>query len=82
MYYKSLITRCGQTILPKILREKYELKEGDEVIYFDLDTKIILLFKPKDPITALKNIKVDSEKTVEEIKREALEAATRAAICG
>ena len=79
LYYESRITRQGQTTIPKDLREKYGLEEGDEVTYIDLGAQIILLPKPKDPIEALKKIKVDSEKSIEEIKREALEAATQAA---
>jgi AbrB family looped-hinge helix DNA binding protein len=82
LYYESRITRQGQTTIPKDLREKYGLKEGDEVTYIDLGGQIILLPKPKDPIEALKRIRVESEKSVEEIKREALESATREAVRG
>jgi AbrB family looped-hinge helix DNA binding protein len=82
LYYESRITRQGQTTIPKDLREKYGLEEGDEVTYIDLGGQIILLPKPKDPIEALKRIRVESEKSVEEIKREALESATREAVRG
>ena len=82
MYYESRITRQGQTTIPKDLREKYGLEEGDEVTYIDLGGQIVLLPKPKNPIEALKKIKVDSDESVEEIKREALETATREAARG
>ncbi len=82
LYYESRITRQGQTTIPKDLREKYGLEEGDEVTYIDLGSQIILLPKPKNPIEALKKIKINTEKTTEEIKREALEAATQAATRG
>ena len=82
LYYESRITRQGQTTIPKDLREKYGLEEGDEVTYIDLGGQIILLPKPKDPIEALKRIRVETEKSVEEIKREALESATREAVRG
>ena len=82
LYYESRITRQGQTTIPKDLREKYGLEEGDEVTYIDLGGQIILLPKPKDPIEALKRIRVESEKSVEEIKREALESASREAVRG
>ncbi|OGD44764.1 hypothetical protein A3K69_01465 [Candidatus Bathyarchaeota archaeon RBG_16_57_9] len=77
MLYGSRITRQGQTTIPKDLREKYGLQEGDEVTYIDLGDQIILLPRPRDPIEALKRILVDMEKTVAEIKVEALEAALR-----
>ena len=82
MYYESRITRQGQTTIPKDLRDKYGLNEGDEVTYIDLGDQIMLLPKPKNPIEALKKIQIDTEKTVEEIKQEALKAATRTAIQG
>jgi AbrB family looped-hinge helix DNA binding protein len=77
MLYESKITRQGQTTIPKDLRDKYGLGEGDEVTYIDLGDQIILLPRPKDPIEALKRIQVDTGKTVAEIKAEALEAAVR-----
>ena len=82
LYYESRITRQGQTTIPKRLRDKYGLNEGDEVTYIDLGDQILLLPKPKNPIEAMKKIQIDTEKTVEEIKQEALEAATREATQG
>jgi AbrB family looped-hinge helix DNA binding protein len=80
MLYESRITRQGQTTIPKHLREKYGLGEGDEVTYIDLGDHIILLPKPRDPIEALKRIRVETDKTVQEIKREAHDAAMRDAL--
>ena len=77
MLYESRVTRQGQTTIPKDLREKYGLQEGDEVTYIDLGDQIIILPKPRDPIEALKRIQVETGKTVTEIKAEALEAAAR-----
>ena len=77
MLYESRITRQGQTTIPKHLREKYGLGEGDEVTYIDLGDQIILLPKPRDPIEALKKIQVETQKTVKEIKEEALDTAVR-----
>jgi len=82
LYYESRITRQGQTTIPKDLREKYVLEEGDEVTYIDLGDRIILLPKPRDPIEALKKISVDTDKSVKAIKQEALEAAVREATGG
>ncbi len=82
MFYESRITRQGQTTIPKDLREKYGLEEGDEITYIDLGDRIILLPKPRDPIEALKKISVDTDKSVKAIKQEALEAAVREATGG
>ena len=82
MNYKSRITRRGQTTIPKDLREKYGLEEGDELTYIDLGTRIILLPKPRDPIETLKRINVDTDKSVKEIKQEALEATIKEATPG
>ena len=82
LYYESRITRQGQTTIPKDLREKYGLEEGDEVTYIDLGDRIILLPKPRDPIEALKKIRVYTDKSVKDIKQEALEAAIREATGG
>jgi bifunctional DNA-binding transcriptional regulator/antitoxin component of YhaV-PrlF toxin-antitoxin module len=64
------------------LRDKYGLEEGDEVTYIDLGDRIILLPKPRDPIEALKKISVDTDKSVKDIKQEAMEAAIREATGG
>jgi AbrB family looped-hinge helix DNA binding protein len=82
LFYESRITRQGQTTIPKDLREKYGLEEGDEITYIDLGDRIILLPKPRDPIEALKKISVDTDKSVKAIKQEALEAAVREATGG
>jgi len=82
LYYESRITRQGQTTIPKDLREKYGLEEGDEITYIDLGDRIILLPKPRDPIEALKKMSVDTDKSVKAIKQEALEAAVREATGG
>jgi AbrB family looped-hinge helix DNA binding protein len=82
LYYESRVTRQGQTTIPKDLREKYGLEEGDEVTYIDLGDRIVLLPKPRDPIKALKRIAVDTDQNIQDIKKEALEAALKEATQG
>jgi AbrB family looped-hinge helix DNA binding protein len=36
------ITKKGQTTIPKELREKYDLKPGDEVIWLDTEDGIVV----------------------------------------
>ena len=75
MAYEVKVTRQGQTTIPKALREKYRIKEGDTVIYVDLGDHIALLPSPKDPLKILSGLKIDVEETVYEMKKEALKSA-------
>ncbi|MCD6445114.1 AbrB/MazE/SpoVT family DNA-binding domain-containing protein [Candidatus Bathyarchaeota archaeon] len=75
MAYEVKVTRQGQTTIPKALREKYRIKEGDTVIYVDLGDHIALLPSPKDPLKILAGLKIDVEETVYEMKKEALKSA-------
>ncbi|RLI26170.1 hypothetical protein DRO57_01960 [Candidatus Bathyarchaeota archaeon] len=75
MAYEVKVTRQGQTTIPKALREKYRIKEGDTVIYIDLGDHIALLLSPKDPLKILAGLKIDVEETVYEMKKEALKSA-------
>jgi len=75
MAYEVKVTRQGQTTIPKALREKYRIKEGDTVIYIDLGDHIALLPSPKDPLKILAGLKIDVEETVYEMKKEALKSA-------
>ena len=79
MNYESRITRQGKTIIPKDLREKYRLEKGDLLTYIDLGDRIMLLPQPRDPIEALKKISVDTDKNIQDIKQEALEATIKEA---
>jgi len=77
MLYDSKVTRQGQTTIPKSIREKYGIEEGDEITYVDLGDHVVLMPKPRDPIEALKRLRVEDEASVHEIKDMALEAARR-----
>lgn len=41
------VTRRGQTTIPRRLREKYSIKEGDDLIVEDADGEIVLKRVPK-----------------------------------
>jgi AbrB family looped-hinge helix DNA binding protein len=75
--HDSKVTRQGQTTIPKDIREKYGIEEGDEVMYIDMGDHIVMLPKPKDPIEALKSLRVEEEKTPHEVKELALEVSRR-----
>jgi len=42
MSRSTRITEKGQTTIPKTLREKYDIKPGDEVIWMDTDDGIVV----------------------------------------
>lgn len=69
--------RQGQTTIPKPLRDKYGIKEGDEVIYIDLGDHIVVVPAPKQHLRLLEELKVDVETPVHEMRREARKTAQR-----
>ncbi len=77
MLHDSKVTRQGQTTIPKTIRDKYGIEEGDEVTYIDLGDHIVLLPKPRDPLQTLKRLRIDEEKTTHEVKELASETAKR-----
>jgi AbrB family looped-hinge helix DNA binding protein len=77
LLYDSKVTRQGQTTIPKDIRDKYGIVEGDEVTYIDLGDHIVLMPKPRNPIEALKKLQVPDDASIHEIKQIALDAAKR-----
>jgi len=71
------VTRQGQTTIPKTLRAKYGIQEGDEVIYIDLGDHIAVIPVPKHPLKVLERLRVDTEESVNEMRKEARETARR-----
>ena len=79
MAYEVKVTRQGQTTIPKPLREKYMIDEGDRVVYVDLGDHLAVLPVPKDPVKALEDLRIEVSESVYEMRREALETAKRLA---
>ena len=79
MAYETKVTRQGQTTIPKPLREKYGILEGDGIIYVDLGDHMAVLPVPKEPLKILKNMELDVEETVHSMREEARETAKRLA---
>ncbi|MXR40748.1 AbrB/MazE/SpoVT family DNA-binding domain-containing protein [Halobaculum sp. WSA2] len=42
MSESTRVTEKGQATIPKVLREKYDLQPGDEVIWMDTDDGIVV----------------------------------------
>lgn len=77
MAHEVKVTRQGQTTIPKPLREKYGIKEGDEVIYIDLGDHIAVVPVPKQPLKLLEDLKLDVEDSVHEMRKEARKTAQK-----
>ena len=77
MAYEVKVTRQCQTTIPKAIREKYKIDEGDSVIYVDLGDHIAVLPVYKHPLEELKNLQIDVKESVHEMRTEALETAQR-----
>ncbi len=77
MTYEVKVTRQGQTTIPKLLRERYGIMEGDTVLYIDVGDHMALLPVPKDPLGVLRGLRIEEKGTVYEIRREALRTAQR-----
>ena len=77
MAYEVKVTQRYQTTIPLEIRRKYNIDEGDTVIYIDLGDHIAMLAVSKNALKDLKNLKIESEESVSEMRREALETAQR-----
>jgi len=77
MAYEAKVTRQGQTTIPKPLREKYDIAEGDIILYIDVGDHVAVLPVPKDPLMVLKGLRVEEKGTVYDVRKEALKTAQR-----
>jgi len=75
MSYEVKVTRQGQTTIPKPLRDKYAIKEGDTVLYLDVGDHVVVVKVPKDPLKILAGLSIDEKNTIHEIRKKALRTA-------
>ncbi len=77
MAYEVKVTRQCQTTIPRAIRKKYKIDEGDSIIYVDLGDHIAIVPVTKDPIKDLKNFNIDVKETVSQMRMEALQTAQK-----
>jgi AbrB family looped-hinge helix DNA binding protein len=77
MAYEVKVTRKFQTTIPSAIRKKYKIDEGDSIIYVDLGDHIAIVPVSKQPLKDLKNFKIDTKESVEEMRKEALQTAQK-----
>jgi AbrB family looped-hinge helix DNA binding protein len=79
MAYEVKVTRQCQTTIPRAIRKKYKIDEGDSIIYVDLGDHIAIVPVSKHPVKDLKDFKIDAKQSVSEMRTEALQTAQRLA---
>jgi AbrB family looped-hinge helix DNA binding protein len=77
MAYEVKVTRQCQTTIPKAIRKKYMISEGDKIIYVDLGDHVAIVPVPKNPIKDLALLKVDAKAPISEMRKEALRTAQK-----
>ncbi|MHA1713437.1 MAG: hypothetical protein ACTSW4_05300 [Candidatus Ranarchaeia archaeon] len=63
--------------IPKPIRDKYAIVEGDTLLYIDLGDHVAVLKVPADPLKILAGISVDEKATTAQIRKKALETAQK-----
>ena len=51
---KTTVTRRGQTVVPALIRKRYEIREGDHLVWLDDGQVIKVIPIPADPVKALR----------------------------
>ena len=77
MAYEVKVTRQGQTTIPKKLRDKYDIREGDKVLYIDVGGYMVVLPMPKDPLKELQALRIKDRRTIGEIRKEIYRSALK-----
>ena len=70
MAYEVKVTRQGQTTIPKELRDRYRIKEGDKVLYIDVGGYMVVLPMSKDPLKELQSLRIRDERSIAENRKE------------
>ena len=70
MAYEVKVTRQGQTTIPKELRDRYDIREGDKVLYIDVGGYMVVLPMPKDPLKELQALRIKDKRAIAKIRRE------------
>jgi AbrB family looped-hinge helix DNA binding protein len=51
---QTAVTKRGQTVVPAIIRKRYQIQEGDYLVWIDNGSTIQVIPVSRDPIQALR----------------------------
>ena len=71
------VSKKGWVVIPKIFRQKYNLKPGDEVRIIDYGGVLAVVPLPEDPIAALRGMLADGPSLTAELLAERQHAKGR-----
>ena len=54
--YSSIVSSKGQTVIPKEVREEFDIKEGTKLSWIVKDGQLRVLRIPDDPVEALRGV--------------------------
>lgn len=58
MSYESTVTSKGQITIPKDVRDRLDIEEGEKVLFrFDEDGAVRLVVVPKEPMERFQNVR-------------------------
>jgi len=72
---KVKVSPKGQIVIPKLLRDKFGIKEGEEVIVEGLEEGVLVMKKTKEPVKAMRGLfrgmfKKSSVELVRELRKD------------
>jgi AbrB family looped-hinge helix DNA binding protein len=79
MGYEGKVTRQGQITLPKKIRKRYLIKEGDRITYVDLGDHVVILPRNRDAVKTLLSLKIKTKESIQSIKQKIHHAAVKEA---
>ena len=77
MAFEVKVTRQGQTTIPKELRDRYRIKEGEKVLYIDVGGYMVVLPMSKDPLKELRSLSIRDDRFIAEIRKDIYRSALK-----